>query len=109
LPTARAVAIDEVAERRKRPWSERLENLKRAPQSSEVVKRTATLCETMLKDLEELTPAELAALSEALIRLVPSQTAVYRETGMKIGQLLDPTELSLVREDQNRLRYLSVA
>jgi hypothetical protein len=109
LPASKAAAVDEVSELRNRPRPERLQNLTRAPQSSEVINRTVILCETMIEDMMNLTLAELDALSGALVRLIPSHTVVYRQAGMKISQMLERADLVRIHEDQQRLCSLFAA
>ena len=61
----------------------------------------------MIEDMAKLRPDELNALSGALIRLVPSDVAMYQQAGMKISRFLDPSDLVQIREDQERLQLLS--
>jgi hypothetical protein len=106
LPADRAVAIDQVAQRRNRPSLERLRNLQRAPQGREVLERTVSLCENLTDKLTELSTEELSAFGGALIRLVPTHPNLYRHLGIRMSYLIGEDELTRARADEERLPTL---
>ena len=103
LPAEKPVAVDKVAEQRSRPLVERLEKLRRAPQTRVVTERIISLSKSMVEKITELSMEELTELSGALIQLIPGHSTVYRHAGTKISQLLQRQELVRIREDQTRL------